>query len=1431
MGFGAVNRIPATLLLMVASTTVLFSQDAVEVEHFAGNPGGPGRRDGIGTEARFVAPRSVWGTDTHMFVADDPGLLRRIDRSTGAVGLFAGGGTGDSPDGFGPDARFGSINDLWGNETDLYVADATEGIRRISLTTGEVITLVRSAGSPTLTDDAPPSVDGLLENATVWVPIALWGTDSELFVLERGSMGFLGPARFWTRLPVLRRIDLGKGTISRINLDFADAHRPPWDLAGTDEELILLLSGSAEQLALMDLETGDFRFVDLPRSIVRAFPGIAPLASFTSIWIALDETAYLTSSSNAVFTADLATGEVERVAGRPGYIGWTDGSFDDALFRDPLDLWGDTGGTLYIADRGNYSVRTVDPASRTVRTLAGAGIRNPMMDRSPVLGVDWSDGRYLYYTRGGYRRFDGRTGDPDARVWRLPIEGGPPELFAGDGTVGTRDGPAESAQFQGPSEVWGNDTDLYVADDDGKTIRRISRATGAVSTLVGAPGLAGHMDGPPGVARFEGPDQIWGNSTHLYVTDGDTVRSIEIATGTVTTLAGSPTVWGFQDGGGLDARFVSPMGLWGDAAYLYIADTFNGTIRRMSLASNEVETIGGQARLIDIVDGQGTAARFRSPADVWGDGTYLYVTDESTLRRVRLSDFEVKTIAGMPGVSGSTDGVGSEARFGTLGKLWGVGDTLFVSDSGRVRTIDLATFEVRTLLEASDTTALDGTGAGALFSRPSAILGDSTHLWVVDSDALRQIDRSTRTVRTVAGLTDQPGDRPVGLCSDGAFLYVADERSDLIRRVDPDGWAVDTFAGTARVEGHADGYRPVATFDSPAGLWCDSTTILVADRGNEAIRRIDLASGEVSTLFEVGDDVHQVWSDGSHVFFTTDNTLNRLEPTTGELSVLVSDVRFPRLGNMWGIDGDLYVPAGHAILRVDLDTGDFDTIAGHLEVWGSENGSGAAARFFNPTGIWGDGQSFYVVDSDNFAIRRMSIASPRLRFDLPTSGATSFSTVSEAPEVEVSHARVRSDGSSPADAVALFRSTKAGVVVSEAAVPAMSPFLDGRVRAENGMGVRTGVALLNPNDAEVSIRIYFSDKDGRNFGQRTLTLAPDRQISAFLDEEPYSRGSPPNPFGGFGDPRTFTFNASLPVAAIGLRGRVNERGDFLTTTLPVADLSRTETGPAAIPYFAEGGGWSTSVLLLNTGDTTQSGTLRFYDPEGIETATETYAIAARSSVLIERKSEDSAISTGSIRIEPDAATTRPAATSIFAFDQNGVRVTETGVPLPAPGNRFRILAERGSDLRSGFAFSNMEAAALTLAYEVDDRLGRPTRISGTLEVPGNGVRTLFLDELSGAELLTREFLGFLKVSAPGERSLAMVGLRTRTNARGDFLVSTIMPPDPTPSQGTRYLPFLAVGGGYTTEFILASPDGESRAGELDFFRQSGEPLTLRTESQ
>jgi sugar lactone lactonase YvrE len=117
---------------------------------------------------------------------------------------------------------------------------------------------------------------------------------------------------------------------------------------------------------------------------------------------------------------------------------------------------------------------------------------------------------------------------------------------------------------------------------------------------------------------------------------------------TITTLAGLAGSSGSADGGGTAARFSSPTGVAIDGAgNVYVAESVNNTLRKIT-ALGDVTTLAGTAGAAGSTDGVGSAARFRTPSAVAVDTAgNLYVADygNHTIRKIA-ADGTVTTLAG-----------------------------------------------------------------------------------------------------------------------------------------------------------------------------------------------------------------------------------------------------------------------------------------------------------------------------------------------------------------------------------------------------------------------------------------------------------------------------------------------------------------------------------------------------------------------------------------------------------------------------------------------------------------------------------------------------------------------------------------------------------------------------------------------------------------
>jgi sugar lactone lactonase YvrE len=334
--------------------------------------------------------------------------------------------------------------------------------------------------------------------------------------------------------------------------------------------------------------------------------------------------------------------------------------------------------------------------------------------------------------------------------------------LAGATTPGATNGFGSNARFNHPVGVAADNAgNVYVADTENSTIRLIA-ADGYVSTVAGLAGSHGSADGDVAHAQFYGPQGIATDSVgDLYLADtaNGTIRKVTLA-GTVSTLAGVPGVFNSFDGTGANAQFYHPEAVAADAGgNLYVADTWNHTIRKVTPAG-VVSTLAGLAGNSGSVDGTNSKARFNRPSGIAVDSaTNVYVADmlNHTIRKITPAG-SVTTLVGLPGVWGGTDGTNSAARL-YLPEGIGVrasGD-LVVVDSGNqtLRTVSPVgtNWVVSTVAGLSGMAgSTNGTGSIARFCFPGGLALDGEgYLYV--GDTANNLIRTTRVVPPTLQLT------------------------------------------------------------------------------------------------------------------------------------------------------------------------------------------------------------------------------------------------------------------------------------------------------------------------------------------------------------------------------------------------------------------------------------------------------------------------------------------------------------------------------------------------------------------------------------------------------------------------------------------------------------------------------------------------------
>jgi DNA-binding beta-propeller fold protein YncE len=313
-------------------------------------------------------------------------------------------------------------------------------------------------------------------------------------------------------------------------------------------------------------------------------------------------TFYIVDSGNYVirgFTP--SSGQLTIVAGTIGASGFADGSTTAARFNHPTGI---TGGIfclpnpfapppgcslstrLLVSDTDNVAIRRIctgfNCATPAVTTAAGSG---------GVAG--YVNGTSL---NARFRRIAGQWAagndtyicDAENHVIR-EWDGTNVTTFAGTGTSGYVDGPRLSAKFSVPIDaVKDSSGNLYITEGGNHTIRKID-TSGNVTTLAGN-GVSGYANGVGTAARFNQPTKIVYRASEnvLYVADtgNNTIRRVTLA-GAVTTYSGATTA-GLTNGTLFQARYSHPMGLMIINNFMYVADSLNNVIRRIDMTAGTV---------------------------------------------------------------------------------------------------------------------------------------------------------------------------------------------------------------------------------------------------------------------------------------------------------------------------------------------------------------------------------------------------------------------------------------------------------------------------------------------------------------------------------------------------------------------------------------------------------------------------------------------------------------------------------------------------------------------------------------------------------------------------------------------------------------------------------------------------------------------------
>ena len=463
------------------------------------------------------------------------------------------------------------------------------------------------------------------------------------------------------------------------------------------------------------------------------------------------------------------SGTITTVAGT-GTCGYnSDGILATAAqLNFPRGLAFDPAGNMYIADTINHRIRMVNPAG-TISTIAGTGVLGFSGDGGPATSAKIGNPRavlvqngVLYISRGGQQRF--RQVNLSTKI--ISTYAGSTSGYDGDGHS-----PLSSLFNQSLYMLFDASGNPIFDDGDNGRVRK--GTGGIVNTIAG--GFLGDGGKATSAALVMPEALALDKSNNIYIADyaGNRVRKVSTA-GVITTIAGNGITGYSGDGGmGTVATLNAPQGVAVDSTgNVFIADTFNGVIRKVNTAGN-ISTFATSINFADLLQMAVDSAN------------NLYVADDAACVVWKVTPLAVVTIAA--GVL-DTCGYNGDGIAATAAQLYGP-SAVAVDASGNLLLVDYNNNRVREVNTSGTISTIAGTGTCSYTGDGGSATSAELCPWGI------AVDKSGN-------------------------IYVSDLIFSRIRKIR--GGTITTFAGFG-FGFNGDGLWPLYTaFDDPVALAIDS---------------------------------------------------------------------------------------------------------------------------------------------------------------------------------------------------------------------------------------------------------------------------------------------------------------------------------------------------------------------------------------------------------------------------------------------------------------------------------------------------------------------------------------------------------------------------------------------------------------------------------
>jgi len=582
----------------------------------------------------------------------------------------------------------------------------------------------------------------------------------------------------------------------------------------------------------------------------------------------------------------------------------------------------DATGNVYISDYDYGIIRKVTVSTGIITKIAGTGAYSSTGDGGPALSATFMSCEGLTADAAG----NIYIADYDAqRIRKITAATGIISTVAGNGTAGLSGdgGLATSAAIKNPTNVSvdaaGN---LYISCSGNYRIRKVTKATGIISTVAGTAGGPSAGDGGLATAAtFLLPGWVTVDASgNMYISDGNRIRKVTAATGKINTIAGNGITGCYGDGGlAINARIASPLGIAvSSTGVLYLTQGQFQPLRMIDQSTGIIKMgcyIQPGLPYSDIGDGgPATSAQLNAPRDVEVDASgNIYIADglNQRIRRVDANTHIIQTIAGGGDVGFFGDaGPAIYAMFNDpAGTCMDNLGNLYIADryNNRIRKIDYST-GIITSVAGSGTAGFSGFGGPATsanIDRPQDVLADAAGNLFISStynNAIFKVAAGTGIITVYAGTGTAgfSGDGGLataaqlntvhGICFDASGnLIICDKANNRLRKVDKTTNIITTIAGTGVSGSTGDAGAAVAA----KIYWPDDVALdplgnlVIATPGSNNVRLLEYGSNNIYT--DAGNGIAGFSGDGGPAINAELNFVSGMAIVPGDGSVFIAD--------------------------------------------------------------------------------------------------------------------------------------------------------------------------------------------------------------------------------------------------------------------------------------------------------------------------------------------------------------------------------------------------------------------------------------------------------------------------------------------------------------------------------------------------------------